>query len=277
MSTLKEKRRKERQKRRRCRIIDGTVIFVLAGIAVSCCIYLVYHSWSMHKKEMEYEKMRQTENVQAETEIMEQPTETEQGIYCEQVYDFKQLKEQNEDIYAWITVPGTQVDYPVLQSETDNYYLDYNLDHTKGYPGCLYTNACNQKDFSDYHTIIYGHNMKNDTMFGSLHDFEEETFFEEHDTIYVYTEEKRLTYEIYETVKYSDAYIPSQYNVNSAEGRDRFLQETGEYLDDGVSHVRENAEIGGEDRLLTLSTCVGGESSRRFLVIGVLREEALYR
>lgn len=119
-------------------------------------------------------------------------------IYCDPVYDFGQLHEQNEDIYAWIVVPGTQVDYPLLQSETDNYYLDYNLDHSKGYPGCIYTNQCNRKDFSDYNTVLYGHNMKNGSMFGSIHSFEDETFFDGHPYIYVYTENERLTYEIYE-------------------------------------------------------------------------------
>ena len=103
-----------------------------------------------------YEKL--TEEVIAEPETEESTEET--VIYCDPVYDFGQLHEQNQDIYAWIVVPGTQVDYPLLQSETDNYYLDYNLDHSKGYPGCIYTNQCNRKDFSDYNTVLYGHNMK---------------------------------------------------------------------------------------------------------------------
>ena len=162
--------------------------------------------WSVKQRELEYEKLRQEETLSAATETVIAEPETEESteetvIYCDPVYDFGQLHEQNQDIYAWIVVPGTQVDYPLLQSETDNYYLDYNLDHSKGYPGCIYTNQCNRKDFSDYNTVLYGHNMKNGSMFGSIHSFEDETFFDGHPYIYVYTENERLTYEIYEAAK----------------------------------------------------------------------------
>ena len=216
-----------------------------------------------------------TETVIAEPETEENTEET--VIYCDPVYDFGQLHEQNQDIYAWIVVPGTQVDYPLLQSETDNYYLDYNLDHSKGYPGCIYTNQCNRKDFSDYNTVLYGHNMKNGSMFGSIHSFEDETFFDGHPYIYVYTENERLTYEIYEAAKFTDVYIPSEYVIISKDDRDQFLADVREKVSDNKLHVREDMEIGEDDRLITLSTCVSGERNHRYLVIGVLVETALYR
>lgn len=172
---------------------------------------------------------------------------------------------------------GTQVDYPLLQSETDNYYLDYNLDHSKGYPGCIYTNQCNRKDFSDYNTVLYGHNMKNGSMFGSIHSFEDETFFDGHPYIYVYTENERLTYEIYEAAKFTDVYIPSEYVISSKDDRDQFLADVREKVSDNKLHVREDMEIGEDNRLITLSTCVSGERNHRYLVIGVLVETALYR
>ena len=174
MSTLREKRKKERRALRRRKTADWTVVLILCAIAVCCGGYLIYHHWSVKQRELEYEKLRQEETLSAATETVIAEPETEESteetvIYCDPVYDFGQLHEQNEDIYAWIVVPGTQVDYPLLQSETDNYYLDYNLDHSKGYPGCIYTNQCNRKDFSDYNTVLYGHNMKNGSMFGSIH------------------------------------------------------------------------------------------------------------
>ena len=280
MSTLREKRKKERRDRRRRETVDWTVILTLCVIAGCCVGYLIYHNWSVKQREAEYEKLRLEEAINAdetETEI-ETETETEEIVYCDKVYDFEQLQEQNEDIYAWIVVPGTQVDYPVLQSETDNYYLDYNLDHSKGYPGCIYTNKCNQKDFfTDYNTILYGHNMKNGSMFGSIHSFEDETFFDEHPYIYVYTESKRLTYEIYEAAKFTDVYIPSEYVISNKSDRDRFLEDVKKTVQDNELHVREEITIGEEDRLITLSTCVSGERNHRYLVIGVLEETAFYR
>jgi sortase B len=282
MSTLREKRKKERRALRRRKTADWTVVLILCAIAVCCGGYLVYHHWSVKQRELEYEKLRQEETLSAATEAVIEEPETEESteetvIYCDPVYDFGQLQEQNKDIYAWIVVPGTQVDYPVLQSETDNYYLDYNLDHSKGYPGCIYTNNCNQKDFADYNTIFYGHNMKNGSMFGSIHSFEDETFFEEHPYIYVYTENERFTYEIYEAAKFTDVYIPAQYVINSREDRDRFLNDVKETVSDNKLHVRKDLEVGEEDRLITLSTCVNGERNHRYLVIGVLVETAVYR
>ena len=285
MSTLRDKRRKEKRARIRRKTTDWTVVALLAVIAAGCIIYLAWHNYSVRKQELEYEQMRAMEEKETEeTEIPEEAvlaeeteaTETDDKIYCEPVYDFDALKEQNEDIYAWIIVPGTQVDYPVLQSETDNYYLEYNLDHTKGYPGCIYTNACNSKDFSDYNTVLYGHNMKKGTMFGSLHSFEDETFFEEHDKIYVYTEDRRLTYTIREAVRFSDVYIPAYYPVNELSGRNAFLEDLLGYLDNSASHIREDVTVSDEDRLITRSTCVSGERNHRYLVVGVLTEEAYY-
>ena len=71
----------------------------------------------------------------------------------------------NSDVYAWITVPGTEIEYPILQHHSDNsYYFMHNIDGSYGYPGCIYTENLNSKDFTDNNMVIYGHNMKNDSM-----------------------------------------------------------------------------------------------------------------
>lgn len=260
------------------------IIIILAAILVCSIGFFIYHKWSVRQKELEFEKMREQETIAAEqpaTEVAaEEETETEEvddTVYCDPVYDFDELHAQNEDIYAWIEIPGTKVDYPVLQSETDNYYLNRNVDNSTGYPGCIYTNACNQKDFSDYITVLYGHNMKNKTMFGSLHSFEDEDFFNENDKIYVYTEDRRLTYEIKEAVKYTNAYIQVEYALDKLEDRDLFLEDLSQYLDSSVAHEREDITIDDESKLIVLSTCVAGQSDHRYLIVGVLEEEAFYK
>lgn len=78
----------------------------------------------------------------------------------------------------------------------DSYYLNYNMNGTRGYPGCIYTEKANSKEFTDFDTVVYGHNMRNDTMFASLHNYEDQTFFNNFPYIYVYTKEKVLVYEI---------------------------------------------------------------------------------
>lgn len=250
-------------------------VIILVVIAVGCIGYIVYYNQSLHRNEAQYEELRQTESVEA---VVEVSTEQDEVIYCEQVYDFEELQETNEDIYAWITVPGTQVDYPILQSETDNYYLEHNLDHSSGYPGCIYSNLCNAKDFSDYNTVLYGHNMKNGSMFGCLHEFEDADFFAENRLIYVYTPERRLTYEIYAAVKFSDVYIPAYYDVGNEIGKDAFLSDVVAVSEDSeISHIFEALDTTEAERIITLSTCVNGEREKRYIVVGLLKEEAYYR
>lgn len=248
-------------------------IAILVVIALGAIGYLIYYNWNLKKNEQQYEELRQTES----TETLALETDQEEKIYCEPLYDFEELRGTNEDIYAWITVPGTQVDYPILQSDTDNYYLDHNLDHSSGYPGCIYTNQCNAKDFTDYNTVLYGHNMKNGSMFGCLHEFEDADFFAENRLMYVYTEKQRLTYEICAAVKFTDVYIPAYYNVTDKIGRDAFWSDIVS-LSEGseVSHLLENVQLSAEDRLITLSTCVNGQGEKRYLVVGKLIEEADY-
>ncbi len=251
-----------------------------AAVAIGAIFYAVHYNYVIRRSEQRVANLRETMSEEtAMTNCVDSSQETEktenEKLYCESVYDFAELQEQNGDVYAWITVPGTQVDYPVLQNETDNFYLNHNMDYSQGYPGCIYTNLCNAKDFLDYNTVLYGHNMKNGTMFGSLHKFEDEDFFAESRLIYVYTTDKRLTYEIYAAVKFTDVYIPAYYDVKTTKGRNAFLVALDEACEDSnVSHIAEETEVRSEDKLITLSTCVSGESEKRYIVVGVQKEEA---
>ena len=274
MSTLREKRKKERRALRRRKTADWTVVLILCAIAVCCGGYLIYHHWSVKQRELEYEKLRQEETLSAATETVIAEPETEESteetvIYCDPVYDFGQLHEQNQDIYAWIVVPGTQVDYPLLQSETDNYYLDYNLDHSKGYPGCIYTNQCNRKDFSDYNTVLYGHNMKNLSMFGSLKKYKTEDFYKYHQFFTIYTSECAYRYQIF--AYYDVPETDEVYTVGFApdDTFQKFIDKMKQksYDDTGVNVTKD-------DHIMTLSTC--STTGKRFVVHAVrIGEHAL--
>ena len=274
MSTLREKRKKERRALRRRKTADWTVVLILCAIAVCCGGYLIYHHWSVKQRELEYEKLRQEETLSAATETVIAEPETEESteetvIYCDPVYDFGQLHEQNQDIYAWIVVPGTQVDYPLLQSETDNYYLDYNLDHSKGYPGCIYTNQCNRKDFSDYNTVLYGHNMKNLSMFGSLKKYKTEDFYKDHQFFTIYTSECAYRYQIF--AYYDVPETDEVYTVGFApdDTFQKFIDKMKQksYDDTGVNVTKD-------DHIMTLSTC--STTGKRFVVHAVrIGEHAL--
>lgn len=175
--------------------------------------------------------------------------------------DFTALQEEtNAHIYAWISIPGTRIDYPMLQHPSDNtHYLNHNLDGSRGYPGCIYTEKENAADFSDFNTVIYGHNMKNGSMFHDLHNYEDETFLPEHPYVYIYTPDRVLRYRIFASYRYDDRHLLYSFDYATEEGRSGYLKEIrgirsmSAVLDDQV-------EVTAQDRLVTLSTCVSGRA-----------------
>ncbi len=189
----------------------------------------------------------------------------------EKEVDFAKLQtETNPDIYAWIYIPDSMIDYPVLQHPTDNsYYLDYNLDGSKGYPGCIYTENYNKKDFSDPVTVLYGHNMKKGTMFAGLHKYEDAQYFEEHPYVYMYTPKKLLVYQIFASCEYSDKHILLSHDFSKTKAVEDFLGELTSYVVVGNNYNKE-VEVTSEDNLLVLSTCIGNKPNNRYLVVGVL-------
>ena len=181
--------------------------------------------------------------------------------------DFASLKAYNSDIYAWIYIPNTKVNYPIVQSQVDDYYLMKNVDGSKGYPGAIYTNKVNSTDFSDFNTVIYGHNMKNKTAFGSLHSFDDVSFLNQNQDMYIYTADGLYTYQIYSTVKFSNALILDAYPLYSTDSCQNFINMTYTgYAKSTVEHVRSGVSVTTDDRLVTLSTCIS-DSNYRFLVI----------
>lgn len=248
--------------------------------AVLCAAFAVKSRDDQTGRQQEYEQLKKAYVAlpeEAITEVAAAETEdaAEEIIYCSPLIDFEGLHRINPDIYAWLQIPGTMIDYPVLQSSEDNYYLTHNMDYSEGYPGCIYTNKINTEDFSDCITIMYGHNMKNGTMFAGLHLFEEQEFFEQNSKFTVYSEDARFTYEIYAALTVSDAYLPSLFDVKLADDILRFDDYLHEYADER-KHFRDDVTLTEEDRLVVLSTCIGSEASKRYLVVGRLVETALY-
>lgn len=266
-------------------------ILCLAG-AVICTAVACSGKETQSRADDEYEKLaEQTNSAAAVQEPVETPSVTaepteappeekdplaileEMGVPIpEKEVDFADLQENtNGDIYAWIHIPDTKIDYPVLQHPTDNsYYLNHNLDGSRGYPGCIYTEDYNKKDFTDPNTVLYGHNMKNGTMFAGLHKYGDSEYLEEHPYIYIYTEEGLLAYEIFAAYQSGDEHI--LYAHDGFEDRKVY----GKYLEEILSMrsmgsvLKEGAEVTEDSRIITLSTCISGKPDNRFLVQGVL-------
>lgn len=253
------------------------LILFLAGFVLSMAA-LGYRYTAQKKAEKQYDRLAdKTTESTAET-----VTETEQpdgglsdlGIVIPgKKIDWAALKEENEDIYAWIYIPNTQVDYPVVQHPTDDqYYLNHNLDGSAGYPGCIYSQSLNRKDFTDSNTVLYGHNMKNGSMFATLHQFEDKDFFEENPYIYIYTPEKTYVYTIYAACTAGNKHLLHAYDFDTETGFEQFVTDINS-VRDMSSHVRNGVGMVYGRKLVTLSTCMKGQPDNRWIVTAVLLNE----
>ena len=215
-----------------------------------------------------------TEGVTDESQSdVPEPTELP-VILPDNPIDFLYYWNYNPDVYAWIEVPGTPIDYPILQSsKSSDYYHRRNWLGESNAAGCIYTQYYNRKDMTDPNTVIYGHYMWNGTFFGSLHNFRDRKFFDENRYIYIYIPGHALKYEIFAAYEYDNRHILGAYNFAN---KDTFL----EYLNSCLNpqtlsrNVLEGVEFKKDDRIVTLSTCLAnGDSSKRYLVQGVLIED----
>lgn len=248
------------------------IILLISVLVIAACIIVIVNMYMPDDNDMsEYKKT--TAETSSTTESTEETTEPE---LPENPIDFDTLQEENSDIYAWITVPNTLVDYPVLQSDadtSDSFYLDHNMYKEYEYAGSIYSQKMNSTDFSDPVTVLYGHNMKNKSMFGSLHYFEDEDFFEENEVFYVYMPGHILTYEIVAAYVYDDRHIMNTFDFTDEVEFQQYIDSILEPKS-MTQNVREGAEITTESNILTLSTC-NGNSSQRYLVQGVLIKDEL--
>lgn len=243
------------------------ILMILA--AIGCIGYI---GWYEHKKsagEDVYSKVqKEVENTKKKKKTYAEDREK----YVSPI-DFGSLQKTNADIYAWIEIPDTQINYPIVQSESeDSYYLNHTIDGKEGYPGAIYTESLNAKDFKDFNTVVYGHNMKDGSMFRGLHEYEDEQYLKEHPYVYIYTPTGKLTYRIFAAVVYSNVHILKSYDFSDAAQRQLYLDSVLDSRDMRNS-LDASVTVGTDSHILTLSTCIGGQPDNRYLVEAVRVDE----
>lgn len=164
--------------------------------------------------------------------------------------DFARLKEINSDVIGWIYIPGTKINYPIVQRKDNWYYLNHDIYKKYNIMGSIFMNARNQSDFSDSNTILFGHNNHQDhLMFTDLKEIYDGTLGDEL-SIYIYTENKTYTYQIY------SVYLTSPSDETPLNIETNFFERAEkEFL-----HVKSDSM-----KTLTLSTCYK-DSSQRIIV-----------
>lgn len=212
------------------------------------------------------------ETTSPEPEETGEPTETlleEKPILPE----YAELYEQNGDMVGWISIDDTKINYPVMQSiDEPNFYLKHGFD--KGYTdyGCPYVGEnCDVTKPSD-NIIIYGHHMKNGSMFSDLDKFKKKDFWEQHKTITFNTLTEKQTYEIiavFKTVVYTDSANEFRYyQFSDAETPEDFAEYVAKCKEKAFYDTGVSAEYG--DKLITLSTCEYSNANGRLVVVAKL-------
>ena len=115
--------------------------------------------------------------------------------YMTSSVDFDELQAMNDEVYAWIEVPGTVINYAVVQSATDDlFYINHAVDKSYFSGGSIFSQRYNTTTFQDSMTVLYGHNSRSQAMFAQLNNFADASFFEQNQSIYIYTPEKVYEY-----------------------------------------------------------------------------------
>lgn len=266
------------------------ILIVCIAVVAGCVIFLINYMKSPVEDDLNRGDLTQTDAAEAtETQAQttaataaptQSPTEKKLNDYGQKTavipedwssLSFDELMKKNKDIYAWLYVPNTNVDYPVCQSSdgNDDFYLDHNIYKEYQFSGTIYSQTLNKRDFNDPVTVLYGHNMLNGSMFASLHKFEDEDFFKKNNTIFVYTKDKLLTYLIYSAYTYDDRHILYSFDMRNEKELKSYQDSTLDPHTYG-GNVRKGITLDKDSKILTLSTCTNGGGETRYLVQGVL-------
>ncbi len=207
--------------------------------------------------------------------LLSSPNESSQPeLLPDNPIDFGELQRKNADAVAWIRVPGTVIDYPVMRSGegvAENFYIDHAPDGSARRAGSIYMQKINTLDFSDPNTVLYGHYMANGSMFADLHQFRKADFFNKYQYIYVYTPGHILTYRIYTAFVYDNRHILNSFNFRNPDHFASFLEQSRNPVS-MHKQLRDEVEVTTDDRIITLSTCTMRDSER-YLVEGVLIDD----
>ena len=185
--------------------------------------------------------------------------------------DFEALRETGPDIIGWLTLPDTGINYPVTQTDDNEYYLRHLYDGTYNKTGCLFADYENQADFSDRNAIIYGHNMRDGSMFAALNEYDGQSYYDEHPQMYLVTPDGGYIMEIFTAFAAKPAESGSDTSPWRLTWKDDGAYTTWLSAMAERSVVETDVTVTSSDKVLTLSTCTPGGASR-FIVMGKLVE-----
>lgn len=282
MGRREERRRKEYKAKHRVGSVISTIVLLIA-LAVFCfaayklvTIYLAYKVGEDEYAQLESfaAQERVTEGLDesmAENDTMEDEwgdsTLSEAGgtrrfEVMENPVDFDSLLAMNSDIIGWLEMEAVDINYPIVQGEDNDYYLHRTFQRTDNFAGSIFMDYLNRNDFSQRNSILYGHNMKNGSMFGSLKKYREKEVFDSSHYFWIYTKNRIYKYEIFSCAEVSK--FGPDYQI-TFQDQDDFMEFVYRAQDQSIYDT--GVDVNYKDTIVTLSTCTGNEATR-FIVQG---------
>ena len=227
---------------------------VMRIIELIFLILLVYSSINIFKWYNNNKENKQIINEIAESVTINQETNEEKKYKI----NFEELKQKNSDTVAWLKIENTNIEFPIVQANNNSYYLTHNFDKKYNVAGWIFADYKNKLDGTDRNIVVYGHNMRNNSMFGSLKDVITEEWYNNEENKYItfVTENDYQTYQVFSVyqIKTEDYYIKTEFKSNEfTEFIDTITKRSKKYFGINVSK---------EDTILTLSTCANNNKYR---------------
>lgn len=242
------------------RDIKSTIVFVIALIIfVYALVRLGMIFWEYTKGQQSYKKL---EDFTSSTQIGKGGDLPEDFSV-----DFEALKEINPDVVGWIRFENMDISYPIVHGTDNDYYLTHSFDKQEIKCGSIFMEAENAADFSDDNTFIYGHNMKDKSMFAKLNQFKDEQIYKENPEFLIYTENGIYRYSIFSCYVADISWDSFTYQFASDEAYGEWLETVKDrsLYDTGIVPKQEQKTV-------TLMTCTSAGDDYRFLVHGTLTE-----
>ena len=221
--------------------IKKIISLILLIIIFFCAMKIYQKRLGYYTDSRDYDSLRSLSPL-SDSSINKDPNENKKDVENE-----KNLKNINSDYRFWIKVEGTNIDFPVVQGKDNDFYLHHNFNKEKSFSGSIFVNSENNLN-DDSNIVVYGHNMRNDTMFAQIKHFKNENFFNANKYITLYRDGKKSTFEIFSVYQENAKDLESQIKIKEYE----------EYLKEQESKSlfkREGIDLNDNDRILTLVTC----------------------
>ena len=251
--------------KRPLKIVLSLISAVAAVVCVLCILFLVQY----FRGQALNERLSSSVLTGIITNPMADPED--ETRYMQIDVDFNELQAMNPDIYAWVEVPGTVINYPVLQdAEDDLFYINHNADRSYYTGGSIFSQRYNTTTFQDSVTVLYGHNSRSQAMFAQVNNFADAAYFDANRYIYIYTPDTVYQYEIFAAYPHVSDHLLLCNDFDDLEEFDAYF---AGLTDSPNANYRRELFPSYGDKVLTLSTCYRQNRMQRFLLQGVLTEE----